>query len=89
MSEFNPQFAQLGEILVHNGCVTEGQLNEGLAQQKSTNEKENERELKKTRIENEKERKRSEKARKQKEKADEIERKRAEKARVCQRTRYC
>lgn len=39
MSEFNPQFAQLGEILVHNGCVTEGQLNEGLAQQKSTNEK--------------------------------------------------
>jgi len=39
MSDFNPQFAQLGEILVHLGKVTEGQLNEGLAEQKTTNEK--------------------------------------------------
>ena len=39
MSDFNPQFAKLGEILVHDGKVTEGQLNEGLAHQKTTNEK--------------------------------------------------
>ena len=39
MNDFNPQFSKLGEILLHNEKVTEGQLNEGLAQQKSTNEK--------------------------------------------------
>ena len=39
MSDFNPQFSKIGEVLVHNGKVTEGQLNEGLAHQKTTNEK--------------------------------------------------
>ena len=38
-SNFNPQFAKLGEILIHNGKATENGVNEALAQQKSTNEK--------------------------------------------------
>ena len=38
-SNFNPQFAKLGEILINNGKATENGVNEALAQQKSTNEK--------------------------------------------------
>ena len=38
-SNFNPQFARIGEILVQNGKATESSVNEALAQQKSTNEK--------------------------------------------------
>ena len=38
-SNFNPQFAKLGEILVHNGKATESGVNEALAEQKVTNEK--------------------------------------------------
>ena len=38
-SNFNPQFAKLGEILIQNGKATESGVNEALAQQKSTNEK--------------------------------------------------
>ena len=38
-TEFNPQFAKIGEILIHNGKITESGINEGLAQQKTTNEK--------------------------------------------------
>ena len=38
-SNFNPQFAKLGEILIHNGKVTESAINEALAEQKTTNEK--------------------------------------------------
>ena len=36
---FNPQFAKIGEILVHNGKATESGINEALAHQKTTNEK--------------------------------------------------
>ena len=35
-SNFNPQFAKLGEILINNGKVTESGINEALAQQKTT-----------------------------------------------------
>ena len=38
-SNYNPQFAKLGEILVHNGKATESGINEALAQQKTTNDK--------------------------------------------------
>ena len=38
-SSYNPQFAKLGEILVHNGKATESGINEALAQQKTTNDK--------------------------------------------------
>ena len=38
-SNFNPQFAKLGEILINNGKVTESGINEALAQQKTTNDK--------------------------------------------------
>ena len=38
-SNFNPQFAKLGEILIQNGKATESGVNEALAQQKTTNEK--------------------------------------------------
>ena len=38
-TEFNPQFAKIGEILVYNGKITDSGINEGLAQQKTTNEK--------------------------------------------------
>ena len=36
---FNPQFAKIGEILVKIGKVTEGGVNEALAQQRTTNDK--------------------------------------------------
>jgi len=32
---FNPQFAQIGEILVHNGVTTQQQVQEGLEKQKN------------------------------------------------------
>ena len=38
-TDFNPQFSKLGEILVNNGKATESGINEGLVQQKTTNEK--------------------------------------------------
>ena len=38
-TDFNPQFSKLGEILVYNGKATESGINEGLVQQKTTNEK--------------------------------------------------
>ena len=38
-SNFNPQFAKIGEILVQNGKATESGINEALAQQKTTNDK--------------------------------------------------
>ncbi len=38
-TEFNPQFAKIGEILIHNGKITESRINEGLPLQKTTNEK--------------------------------------------------
>ena len=38
-SNYNPQFAKLGEILVHKGKATESGINEALAQQKTTNDK--------------------------------------------------
>ena len=38
-SNFNPQFAKLGEILINNGKVSESGVNEALAQQKTTNDK--------------------------------------------------
>ena len=37
--QFNPQFSKIGEILIHQGKVSESQLNEALAQQKNTKEK--------------------------------------------------
>ena len=38
-SNFNPQFAKIGEILVQKGKATESGINEALAQQKTTNDK--------------------------------------------------
>ena len=38
-NHFYPQFSKLGEILIHQGKVSESQLNEALAQQKNTKEK--------------------------------------------------
>ena len=38
-TDFNPQFSRIGEILVHQGKVSESQLNQALAQQKNTLEK--------------------------------------------------
>ena len=38
-TQFNPQFSKLGEILVHNQKLNDNQVNEGLAQQKTTNQK--------------------------------------------------
>ena len=32
--QFNPQFSRIGEILIHQGKISESQLNEALAQQK-------------------------------------------------------
>ena len=37
--EFNPQFSKIGEILIHNGKITESGVNEGLAHQKTNNQK--------------------------------------------------
>ena len=38
-SNFNPQFAKLGEILIQNGKATESGVNDALAEQKVTNGK--------------------------------------------------
>jgi type IV pilus assembly protein PilB len=38
-TDFNPQFSRIGEILIHQGKVSESQLNQALAQQKNTREK--------------------------------------------------
>ena len=38
-SNFNPQFAKLGEILIQNGKATESGVNDALAEQKETNGK--------------------------------------------------
>ena len=34
MDNFNPQFAKIGDILVHNKVISEDQLNKALAEQK-------------------------------------------------------
>ncbi len=39
MSEFNPQFSKIGEILVHLGKIDESQLNKALAEQQKSGEK--------------------------------------------------
>ena len=39
VSDFNPQFQKIGEILIHAGKIDESQLNSALADQKKTNEK--------------------------------------------------
>ena len=39
MSNFNPQFAKIGEVLVHNEVITEEQLNKALLEQKNSKEK--------------------------------------------------
>ena len=39
VSEFNPQFQKIGEILVHAGKIDESKLNSALAEQKKSNEK--------------------------------------------------
>ena len=36
MDNFNPQFAKIGDILVHNGVISEDQLNKALAEQKNS-----------------------------------------------------
>ena len=36
MSNFNPQFAKIGEVLIFNNLISEGQLNEALSEQKTT-----------------------------------------------------
>ena len=38
-TDFNPQFSRIGEILVHQGKVSESQLNQALVEQKNTREK--------------------------------------------------
>ena len=37
--EFNPQFQRIGEILVHEGIVNQGQLDRCLDEQKTTKQK--------------------------------------------------
>jgi len=39
MSNFNPQFSKIGDILVHNGAIDENQLMQALSEQKNTNDK--------------------------------------------------
>lgn len=39
MTEFNPQFSKIGEILVHLGKIDESQLNKALAEQQKSGEK--------------------------------------------------
>jgi len=39
MSNFNPQFEKIGNILVYNGIITENDLNKALSEQKDSNEK--------------------------------------------------
>tara|TARA_Y100001970_G_scaffold294203_1_gene448415 strand:+ start:5412 stop:7127 length:1716 start_codon:yes stop_codon:yes gene_type:complete len=36
MSNFNPQFAKIGEVLIFNNLISEDQLNEALSEQKTT-----------------------------------------------------
>ena len=36
MSNFNPQFAKIGEVLVHNKVIDEDQLNNALLEQKNS-----------------------------------------------------
>ena len=36
MSNFNPQFAKIGEVLVHNGIINEEELNKALTEQKNS-----------------------------------------------------
>ena len=36
MDNFNPQFAKIGDILVHNGVISEDQLNKALTEQKNS-----------------------------------------------------
>ena len=36
MDNFNPQFAKIGDILVHNKVISEDQLNKALAEQKNS-----------------------------------------------------
>ena len=36
---FNPQFQKVGDILVHQGVISEDQLQKALAEQKKSNEK--------------------------------------------------
>lgn len=38
-TDFNPQFSRIGEILVHQGKISESQLNQALVEQKNTREK--------------------------------------------------
>ena len=38
-TDFNPQFSRIGEILVHQGKISESQLNQALVEQKNTHEK--------------------------------------------------
>ena len=37
--EFNPQFQKIGDILVHEGKISDSQLNSALAEQKVSKEK--------------------------------------------------
>ena len=39
MSNFNPQFEKIGNILVYNKIISENDLNKALAEQKNSNEK--------------------------------------------------
>ena len=39
MSNFNPQFEKIGNILVHNGSISEENLNKALSEQNHTNDK--------------------------------------------------
>ena len=34
MTNFNPQFQKIGDILIHDGCIDESQLAEALEEQK-------------------------------------------------------
>ena len=39
MSNFNPQFQRIGDILVHNNAITQENLDKALSEQKNSNEK--------------------------------------------------
>ena len=39
MSNFNPQFQRIGDILVHNGVISQNDLTRALDDQKTSNEK--------------------------------------------------
>ena len=39
MSNFNPQFQRIGDILVHNESISQEDLNKALSEQKNSNEK--------------------------------------------------